>query len=168
MKTLKTIRLKPNPSGKDRTRHGGATATQLGAEWVDIENMGHAAVDVGDVELYHVAYSRTHPNGQWERVTPFSGSLPAGKVMRVHSGSGPVSALRSEDLNGADYHLFTNRDNYVWNNAEGDCSGLFLKGQSEPFDKACYAKNPPEGVVLKRVNDALVPAASAALAGSYR
>jgi hypothetical protein len=39
-------------------------------------------------------------------VAGFTGSLGAGKVMRVHSGSGPASALAAADLLGADVHVF--------------------------------------------------------------
>ena len=95
----------------------------------------------------------------------FKGTLPTGETMRVHSGSGPVSELREEDRQGADYHLFTGK-NYICNNAEGDCSGLFESGQSSPFDRACYAPYPPEGSVLRRVGDKLV--ATAPLTTGYR
>jgi len=162
MKTLKTVRLKPNPVGKDRSRHG-ASATQLGAEWVDIQNVGQYSVDMSDVTLYHIAYSRGDRNGRWEKVISFTGHLPAGATVRVHSGSGPVSVLRPEDLQGAEYHVFTGRNNYIWNNAEGDCSALWQSGESAPFDKACYAPNPPDGVVLHRVGDRLVVPAAAAV-----
>lgn len=158
MRTLRTVRLKPNPPGKDRTRYG-ASAVQLGAEWVDIQNVGRSPVDLAGVRLCHVAYSRSERTGRWEEVITFKGTLPASQVMRVHSGSGPLNQLRQEDVQGADHHLFTGK-NYVWNNAEGDCSGLFEAGQSSPFDRACYDPNPPDGAVLVRVGDKLVAAAT--------
>lgn len=162
MKTLETVRLKPNPPGKDRSRYG-ATATQLGAEWADIKNVGTRDVDVTGVQLCHIAYGPAHPNGQWEIVTSFSsGVLKPGQVLRVHAGRGPVNVLRAEDLVGADFHLFTGNDAYVWNNDRGDCASLWMAGASAYFDKACYAPNPPEGVVLTRVGDALVTGAAAA------
>ena len=167
MSKLQTVRLKPNPSGKDRTRHGGTTATQLGGEWVDIQNVGTQAVSLDSVILHHVAYSADGRTCRWERVMTFKGVLQSGKVFRLHSGSGPESVLRQEDILGADFHLFTG-GNYIWNNDRGDCSALFIDGQSSPFDKACYATSPPEGVVLKRVGDTLVSATSTALAGSRR
>lgn len=164
MRTLKTVRLKPNPPGKDRSRHG-ASATQLGAEWVDIQNVGHSPVDLAGVQLFHIAYSRGDRTGRWEEVMTFRGTLSAGETMRVHSGSGPSNQLRQEDVQGADHHLFTGK-HYIWNNAEGDCSGLFETGQSSPFDRACYDPDPPDGVVLQRVGDKLV--APAPVTTGYR
>jgi hypothetical protein len=169
MKTLRTVRLKPNPSGKDRTRRGGATAAQLGGEWVDIENHGRTSVDLTGVKLYHIAYSGAYDNGTWEEVMSFKGSLGAGEVIRVHAGSGPLNVLHPIDRQGATYHLFTGRDAYVWNNDRGDCSALWQAGEKVPFDKACYDANPPEGIILVRIGDKLVvPAGSMATAGTRR
>lgn len=169
MKTMKSVRIKPNPAGKDRNRRGVATAAQLGAEWVDLKNEGAAAVTLNGLTLYHVAYSGATDNGTWEKVQSFNGSLGAGKVMRVHSGSGPVSALNAADLEGADAHVFTNRDNYIWNNDRGDCSALQKDGETEKFDKCWYDAKPTEGVILVRVNDKFVVSVSSmATAGSRR
>ncbi len=166
---MKSVRIKPNPAGKDRTRRGGATATQLGAEWVDLKNEGSVAVNLNGLSLYHVAYSGATDNGTWEKVVGFTGTLGAGRVMRVHSGSGPVSALNQSDLQGADVHVFTNRDNYVWNNDRGDCVALQKDGEGEKFDKCWYDAKPPEGFVLVRsANKFVVSAASMAVAGSRR
>ncbi len=165
MTNLKTVRLKPNPSGKDRTRRGGATATQLGGEWADIQNVCDKPVKLDGVALYHVAYSADGHTSRWEKVMGFKGNLQPGYVMRIHAGSGGESALLPGDKAGANIHLFTS-GNYVWNNDKADCAGLFMDGQSEPFDKACYAANPPEGVILKRVGDNLVPATATAMASS--
>ena len=167
MSTLQTVRLKPNPSGKDRTSHGGATATQLGAEWADIENVCSQPIELTGVSLHHVAYSADGRTSRWEQVMGFKGTLQPGKVIRVHAGHGPESVLRDEDKAGADFHLFTG-GNYVWNNDRGDCAGLFVQGQSNPFDKACYQQKPPEGTVLKRVGDGLVASAASAFAGIRR
>ncbi|TWT43458.1 hypothetical protein [Botrimarina hoheduenensis] len=162
MRNVETVRLKPNPSGKDRTRGGYASATQLGAEWVDLKNVGTTSCDLGDVEVYHIAYSDRSDSGRWEKVTGFNGKLPAGKIVRVHSGSGPINVLRDEDQLGADFHIFTQKDSYIWNNDRGDCSGLFMVGASQPFDKACYDAYPPEGEVLQRSGNKLVPTSTAA------
>lgn len=154
MANVETFRLKPNPSGKDRTRWSGASATQLGGEWADIKCVGTQAVNLNGLALYHIAY-RVDGSSYWENVMAFSGTLPAGQVMRVHAGSGPESVLLPVDKAGADIHLFT-RGNYVWNNDRGDCAGLLLDN-GNLIDKACYDSKPPEGVVLERVGDRLLP-----------
>lgn len=163
MKTLQTYRLKPNPAGKDKNRNGRATQTQLGAEWVDIRNTGSLPVSIAGVKLYHVAFVNGKAS-HWELITSFIGTLQAGQVIRVHSGSGPASVLNPEDLRAADIHAFTGRDLYVWNNAEGDTSRLteLVNGNEVETDKAGYVPNPPEGVVLVRAGDALIPGRLAA------
>lgn len=155
MKTLQSVRLKPNPAGKDRTRRGGAATAQLGGEWVDIQNTGAAPVDLSGVTLYHVAYSGACDAGTWQPVMNFKGILGVGEVLRVHAGHGPVAALHAVDQQGANYHLFTGRDQYDWNNDRGDCAALFQAGQSDPFDRAWYDPNPPEGVILTRLGTRL-------------
>lgn len=163
MKTLQTSRLKPNPTGKDKNRNGRATQTQLGGEWVDIRNTGTVGVNMDGVSLYHVAFVNGKAS-HWELVISFKGTLQPGKIIRVHSGSGPTSVLSPEDLRGADINAFTGRDVYVWNNAEGDTSRLTepQSGKEVETDKAGYAPNPPEGAVLVRLGDALVPGRLAA------
>jgi len=164
MSVMKTVRLKPNPAGKDRSRYGAAPAAQLAAEWADIQNTGQAPVDVTGIKLYHVAYSGTTDNGTWQEVTGFTrGILRAGEVVRVHSGSGPESVLRTEDRVGADHHIFTGKDRYVWNNDRGDCAAIGSTDRNLT-DKAWYDQNPPERAILERVGDKLV-ARSAAYAG---
>ena len=160
MANFMSLQIKPHPAGKDRTRYG-TTQQQLGAEWIDLKNMTNGPVNLAGVDLYHIAYSPQHPNGVWDKVKSFAGILPAGQILRLHSGSGPVTHLRVEDLQGAHLHWFTDRNNYVWNNAEGDCAALTMNTKFEPFDKACYDPNPPEGVILVRVQDKFhAPAAS--------
>ena len=160
MTTLKTDRLKPNPAGKDKDRAGRPIPSQLAAEWVDIKNASSTTVKMDGVTLYHVAFRNGNPS-HWEKVIGFKGMLEAGKVVRVHAGSGPA---RPEDLAGADFHLYTNEDRFVWNNAEGDTSRLTRKvdGDESEIDKASYDPYPPEGVVLQRVGNKLVPAAATA------
>jgi hypothetical protein len=169
MKTLRVIQLKPNPIGKDRAQFGTPPPAQLGAEWVDFKNTGTVAVDLQTVRLYHVAYAPGEPNGHWEEIMGFQGSLPSGKVIRVHSGQKrDISVLRQEDLVGADYHLFTGKDSYVWNNGRGDIAALGDGSVSNLIDRASYDANPPEGVVLVRVGEKLVPAVAPARAFNFR
>ena len=163
MKTLQTVRLKPNPAGKDRTRFG-ATETQLGAEWADIKNTGIYDVNLTGVNLYHKAFKRDG-SWEWEIVKSLSGLLRPQQVLRIHSGKGPLTALREEDVRGADLHDFTGRSSYIWNNAEGDTAALWEPATQQWIDQASYDPNPPEGVVLVRIGDKLVvPAAASAYA----
>lgn len=82
---------------------------------------------------------------------------PPGKIVRVHSGQNrELSVVRPDDLAGADYHVFTGDDAYVWNNKQGDTPLLFYDVKKETIDSASYDPNPPEGVVLVRQGDKLV------------
>lgn len=160
-KNLTVSRIKPNPSGKDRNRYGDATAAQLGAEWVDIENTSRDPVNLQGVELYHLAF--TGLQGSPAKVMGFTGSLAAGQTVRVHSGRvRDLAVLRKEDLDGAEHHVFTGRDMFVWNNSEGDTPSLWAVGNRTWIDRASYDRNPPEGAVLVRIGDKLVPAQRAA------
>lgn len=156
MRTLQVVRLKPNPIGKDRNR-SGATAAQLGGEWVDLKNPGSAAVDLAGVDLFHLAYTPGGTESHWEKVTSLAGRLDPGRVLRVHAGHHrDLSVLRGEDCVGADLHTFTGDDAYFWNNREGDTALIWLSASSSEIDQASYDPNPPEGVVLVRSGGNLV------------
>src|SRR6266508_2784756 len=118
--SLTIIRIKPNPAGKDRPSHGGPAPAQLAGEWVDFRNDTGQNVTLNGVSLWHLAYnSLGHPD--WRLVMNFSGTLPVGKIVRVHAGQNrEPSAIRPEDLSGAEYHVFTGDDSYVWNNRQGE------------------------------------------------
>lgn len=159
---LKLVRIKPNPSGKDRPRFGSPSPAQLGAEWIDIQNIGGQAIDLNGVELHHAAYGPGCSNPRWEQVIVLRGSLGAGKTVRVHAGENrPPSVLHLEDFLGADHHVFTGSDRYVWNNTCGDTAGLFCN--SIKLDQASYSPNPPEGQVLVRQGDRFVLAGASIL-----
>lgn len=156
MNGLHTARLKPNPAGKDRSLYH-VDNTQLVAEWVDIKNATAGTVSIGGLELYHLAYPRDGGRPTWEKVCVLSGNLGSGQVLRIHSGREvPVASMRLEDRTGADFHTFSNREAYVWNNAESDTSGIWKPAAESWVDRATYDANPPEGVVLVRVGEKLV------------
>lgn len=157
MKSLRIIRAKPNPRGKDRA--GTYTPpVQLAAEWVDIQNDGNEPFPLEPIILCHLAYQPGCREPKWEKMTPFTGTLQPGKIVRVHSGSAiPLTEMHPVDILGADHHIFTGR-NYVWNNTCGDAPALWDGRMYE--DKAGYDPQPPEGVVLHRVGDKLVPLTS--------
>jgi hypothetical protein len=168
VKTLNVSQLKPNPAGKDRPRSGNLNPSQLAGEWVDIKNIGTYAVDLEAVELNDRVFGPAHPQGQWASILTFpSFLLPAGKTVRVHSGQHrDLSVIRAEDREGAEYHHFTGRDAYVWNNAQGDTAGLWDLRSQQWIDSASYDPNPPEGVVLVRSGVKLIHAP--ALTWRYR
>ena len=160
--TLTIIRIKPNPAGKDHPAHGPLHPSQLAGEWVDIRNDAGQDLALGNISLWHLAYAAGRAP-EWEKVTGFTGTLPAGKIMRVHAGEPrALAVIRPEDLAGADYHVFSGRDAYVWNNKQGDSPLLYDAPMKQTVDKASYAPNPPESVVLVRQGDMLAAVARAA------
>ena len=161
MKTIRITKLKPNPVGKDRSAVGPLNPSQLAAEWVDIYNFGTSTVNPLGVELNNKAYSAAHPQGTWKSALNLPYLLLApGQTLRVHAGQDRgLGLIRAEDLFGAEHHAFTGRDQYVWNNKEGDTAGLWGLRQMNWIDTASYDPSPPEGVVLIRAGDKLLPTA---------
>ncbi len=154
MKSLQVIKAKPNPRGKDR--YGSFTPpAQLAAEWVDFKNNDTEIFPLSHISMHHIAYQPGCSNGKWDKVMGFQGDLNPGLTVRVHSGGKiPLSDMNAEDAQGADFHLFTGM-NYIWNNDCGDAAGLWDGNNWE--DKASYDPYPPEGRILRRVGDKLVP-----------
>jgi hypothetical protein len=154
MRVVRVSKAKPNPWGKDRTG-GMAPKSQIAAEWIDIKNVGDEAVSLGNLYLNHVAYQSGCRDGKWQYVCTLCGTILPGQVARVHSG-GEISVyeMNTEDVTGADYHLFTGRG-YIWNN---DCGDEVALWDGQVFvDKAGYEAYPPEGRILVRQGDKLVP-----------
>ena len=149
---LQIIKAKPNPVGKDKVGNI-IPQLQLAGEWVDFKNVSGVPIDLINVELYHWAYKS--PKAEWEIVLDFSGTLPAGEIVRVHSGGKiPESNLRPEDYQGADHHVFSGK-NYTWNNDKKDYPRLWNKSTKKWIDSTYYEAWPPEGKVLVRRGDKL-------------
>jgi len=151
MKQLLITQAKPNPSGKDRFGNV-VPSSQLAGEWVDFKNTGNEGYPLENIKLHHIAYTTQYPNGVWEQVMGFTGTLGVGEIVRVHSGGKiPLENLFSIDMSGANYHLFTG-ERYIWNNDRSDCPRLVLKqnGQTYEIDKATYLAYPQEGRILLR------------------
>lgn len=153
--SLLITQAKPNPAGKDRTPTAFTPRAQLAGEWVDFKNITTNPVSLDSVELYHYAYLSGGGN-EWQLVTGFTGSLPSGQIVRVHSGEPiPLSEMRLEDRTGADYHIFSYK-NYVWNNSQKDYPRLWHKTSQQWIDQTVYETYPTEGKILKRVGDNLI------------
>ena len=157
MTRLTITQAKPNPVGKDRLGNL-VPSSQLAGEWVDFKNTGDESYPLKNIELQHVAYTPSYPNGVWDKVMGFSGNLGVRQVVRVHSGGEiPLESLAPEDFIGANYHLFMGK-NYVWNNNKSDSPRLVFKQNGQPYelDRASYSTYPPEGKILKRIGEQLI------------
>lgn len=160
---IRIIRAKPNPAGKDRSANGASHAQLLG-EWVDLNNIGDAAVNVSTLHLAHQEFdnqcrrTNSNPALYWDG----SGNeiLYPGKVLRVHTGHRSQAALMSPtDAVGADLHSFADRSNFVLNNKCGDEISVWWKttdGEWKKEDSASYDPQPAEGAVLVRNGQKLV------------
>lgn len=165
-------RAKPNPAGKDRSQYG-VSEEQLLAEWVDLKNVGDASVALSTLNLAHLEFEsgcrpKSSPSIYW--TGPSSGVLSPGQIIRVHTGkSSEFRRMRQEDQNGVHLHGYAEKGNFVLNNKCGDALSVWWKGSDQKWhkdDEAAYDPNPPDGAVLVRRAQKLVPATAAAY--SYR
>jgi len=155
-------RAKPNPAGKDRAG-GYPRHEQLLGEWVDLRNTGDAAVVLSTIHLSNMQFSQNCiPNGQpniyWNGSS--NQTLAPGQILRVHTGKSTYSYLMSdEDKIGVDLHVYAEKGNFVLNNKCGDVLAVLWRYNNEwrKEDGSFYDPNPPEGAILKRVGDKLVP-----------
>ncbi len=156
-------RAKPNPAGKDRVS-GYPQQQQLLGEWVDLQNTGDASVNLSMLNLCHVQFSNQgvpedkptiYWTGKYEEV------LKPGQILRVHTGkSAYASSMAYNDTQGVHLHAFAEKGNFVLNNNYGDVISVWWKdkdGNWRKEDAAGYDPNPPEGVILKRAGDKLIP-----------
>jgi hypothetical protein len=157
MQSLRITQAKPNPTGKDRAR-SYVPNSQLNGEWVDLHNDGTEGFPLERIELNDVAFQPGCKDPKWRGYQTFTGTLAVGKVLRVHAGHKPEPPefLAPIDATGADFHIFTGT-NYVFNNDCGDTIGLWDRTAKTFEDKASYDPKPPEGRILKRMGDKLVP-----------
>jgi len=155
---LKVIKAKPNPIGKDCIPRILPTQSQLGAEWIDIKNTGTIGQSLKNIQIYHMAY--VNGKTEWKLLKDFNISelipaLPPGIIMRIHSGSGPLSILSPEDVKGANRHFFTKKG-YVWNNDKIDKPMIYDKIKKIKLDETFYTPPVSDGKVLVRVNNQLI------------
>ncbi len=156
-------RAKPNPIGKDRVS-GYPQQQQLLGEWVDLQNTGDASVNLSILNLCHIQFSNQgipedKPSIYW---TGKSGEvLKAGQIVRVHTGKSEyIGSMAYNDAQGVHLHSFAGKGNFVLNNNYGDVISVWWKGNDGTWykeDAAGYDPYPPEGTVLKRDGDKLIP-----------
>ena len=161
--TLRIVRAKPNPKGKDLDSLGSPKPEKVLGEWVDIYNQGDAEVNLSRIHLCHQEFLQNHvPKDGY---TPYWNGgigeiLKPGQSIRVHTGKKAYSyAMDSVDATGVNYHSFAEKGHYVLNNACGDTISLFWKDASNNWqreDLVKYAPNPPDGAILIRSGDMLV------------
>ncbi len=149
---------KPNPSGKDLI---GALApiSQLHGEWVDIRNDAYQAVNLEQLSVYDKTFDNNcvvQGNREIYRF-PNRFVLQPNEIVRIHSGrTVPISQLKQQDYEGANYHVFTESSYYVLNNKCGDTLALYADNGRTCWDKTSYRPCPIEGKILKRVADYLI------------
>jgi hypothetical protein len=147
MSDLTITRLLPNPAGKDRTPSNQVTNAQLNGEWVQFKNASGKNLSINGVSVTHRTFGYGCAVHGEDQLTTFNGVLPAGHSIRLHTGRGESS---DDPQDSTLRHLFLNRGNFVWNNICGDRATLRVSSGGQ-IDSAYYDRNPPEGVVLERV-----------------
>jgi len=143
MSDLILTRIQPNPPGRDASRYGAISASQLNNEWVEFAVRANRTM-TGD-ELCHRTFTSNGcvPTGLEQLLKFSAGNLAAGTLVQVHTGSG------QNHWAGGTYHMFLGRGWFVWNNSCGDRAEL--KYDSTILDWAEYNPAPREGVLI-RVN----------------
>lgn len=159
---VQIIRAKPNPAGKDRNQSYPIKQQLLG-EWVDLKNVGDQAVSLTTLNLAHTEFDdrcsiKTESQIYWKGSAVY---LNPGQTVRVHTGrSADTAHMAAEDRAGVDLHAYAERDNFALNNRCGDNLSVWWKNSSDQWqneDKASYDPNPPDGAVLVRRGNKLVP-----------
>lgn len=158
---------KPNPAGKDKAS-GHPLPEQLQGEWVDLENTSGQAVRLTGVSLDHRVYGpfSTEPRFAlyWKDTEGLL--LAPNQVLRIHSGHAKDSIFMArEDLVGAHIHRWSERDLFALNNgATGDKLTVWHHAdQWARIDETEYAPFPPEGAILRRIGDRLMPTGASSL-----
>jgi hypothetical protein len=159
-------KAKPNPTGKDRA-FGSPRQEQLLGEWVDLQNTGDTPVSLSRLTLCHMEFSSQgvpHDNS-----TPYWTGKPEemlspGQIARVHTGKSVyANYMAYEDKQGVSLHSFAEEGNFVLNNDYGDIISIWWKDKDNKWQKediASYDPNPPEGAILKRSGNKLIPSSA--------
>lgn len=144
MPDLLVTRALPNPAGKDRTPGHLVKNEQLNGEWIEFQNTTQKTLTIDGVSIAHHTFNAYCQNTGEDQLTTFTGPMPSGSSIRLHTGIGEAWD------EGSIRHLYLNRRNFVWNNQCGDAAVLRVK-DGGLIDWAAYAPQPPEGAVLNRI-----------------
>jgi hypothetical protein len=144
MPDLYVTMASPNPAGRDRTSENQITNAQLNAEWMQFENTSGRQLSLNGVKLMHYGFDSQCRKTNEDPVTSFTGSLAAGKSIRVHTGHG------QDAWEGNVLHLYAKLANFVWNNRCGD-TAVLRDGAGHVIDWAAYDPKPADGAVLRRI-----------------
>jgi hypothetical protein len=159
--SLQIYRAKPNPVGKEQISNGSPRPNQLLGEWVDIENTGTEPITFSKIGLHHTLFDeQCHTLGETERYWKAEGSglLKPGQILRVHSGRHrDKNQMSKADNEGADWHAYAERDDFVLNNRCGDIVVVsWLDQEGQKFtDSASYAPHPAVDATLRRADHQL-------------
>ena len=140
---LYVLKAHPNPAGKDRSRYQPPTNDKLNEEWVEFINNGYQSIDLAAFTLHDYTYHANCVKSEERQLQSYTGTLQAGHSVRVHTGAGQTYNT------GSTWHVFLNRENFVWNNECGDY--VILRENTSLHDWASYDPNPPDDVILQRV-----------------
>ncbi len=160
MMSLEIIQAKPNPAGKESVKDQDGFEMRrreaLFGEWIDVKNVGDEEIRFQTMQLRHALFDdECHTTGEMELywIGDNNDLLQPGQILRVHAGRREDAHLMApEDQAGADWHGYAESDNFILNNRCGDKIVLSWQDADERIkqDWACYAPNPPEGLILKR------------------
>jgi hypothetical protein len=173
--SLQIIQAKPNPRGKeneedqDGLRMRGVETQNLASlllgEWIDVKNTGEDAVNFQTMQLRHALFDKDcHSTGELELywIGDNGDLLKPGQVLRIHGGRREDAQLmKADDQAGADWHGYTETDDFILNNLCGDKLVLSWQDEADQIhqDWACFAPNPPQDLILKRSGNLLAGAA---------
>jgi hypothetical protein len=170
---VQIVRAKPNPVGKDKAGDYPRPEQLLG-EWVDLKNVGDAAVALNQLYLARTEHDRNgvphqKPTIYWNGLA--TEILLPNQAVRVHTGrSRDAWLMNSTDAAGVDRHAFADKGSFVLSNRFETSISIWWKAQNQGFqfeDRATYDSEPPEGAVLVRVGTKL-QAASSSYVSYYR
>jgi hypothetical protein len=160
---LRIVQAKPNPFGKAAAWAEGVRAEQVLSEWVDVKNIGVSPVQLATICLGHLpiseqttevllAQTRVYWQGEGSLV------LNPNKVLRVFTGRRQDQMIVALEILGADLIEFADQPGFIFNPWGAEILVLTWQTWRNEIrmDKAYYRPHPPEGAVLRRVEEELV------------